>query len=202
LEQGAGSIILYAMQVLAILSAYNEERFIGGCLEHLFAIASRYLGAGLRGIEEIPRDGSYRWRQILRRKEALAAELAADWFLHLDADEVPLPPRSGQTLAEGLAEADAGGCNAVEFAELTFVPTREAPDHDHRTTAAPCAATTRSLPPNCISCAPGSGRPIPSISPAPEGMWPAFPAFACGRSPSGCAIISSSAVSMRCVNMW
>ena len=143
------------MRVLALIAAYNEERFIGGCLEHLFsqgveaylcdnqstdgtvAIASRYLGAGLRGIEHIPRDGTYRWRQILRRKEALAAELEADWFLHLDADEVPLPPtsgqfgQSGQTLAEGLAEADASGYNAVEFSELTFVPTREAPYHDH-----------------------------------------------------------------------
>jgi glycosyltransferase involved in cell wall biosynthesis len=141
--------MLHAMRALAIIATYNEERFIGGCLEHLFAhgveaylcdnqstdgtvaIAERYLGAGLRGIEQIPRDGTYRWRQILRRKAALAAELAADWFLHPDADEVPLPPRSGQTLAEGLAEADANGCNAVEFSELTFVPTREAPDHDH-----------------------------------------------------------------------
>jgi hypothetical protein len=137
------------MRALAILATYNEERFIGGCLEHLLAqgveaylcdnqstdgtlaIAARYLGAGLRGIEEIPRDGIYRWRQILRRKEVLAAELDADWFLHLDADEVPLAPRSGQTLAAGLAEADASGYNAVEFSELTFVPTREAPDHDH-----------------------------------------------------------------------
>jgi glycosyltransferase involved in cell wall biosynthesis len=137
------------MRILAILATYNEERFIGGCLEHLFAqgieaylidnqstdgtvaIASRYLGAGLRGIEQFPRDGVYRWRQILRRKEALASELPADWFLHLDADEVPLPPRSGQTLAEGLAEADASGYNAVEFSEFTFVPTREAPDHDY-----------------------------------------------------------------------
>jgi glycosyltransferase involved in cell wall biosynthesis len=141
--------MLYRMRVLAILATYNEERFIAGCLEHLFAhgveaylcdnqssdrtvaIASRYLGSGLRAIEEIPRDGTYRWRRILRRKEELAAELAADWFLHLDADEVPLPERPGQTLAEGLAEADAGGSNAVEFSELTFVPTREAPDHDH-----------------------------------------------------------------------
>jgi glycosyltransferase involved in cell wall biosynthesis len=137
------------MRVLAILAAYNEERFIGGCLEHLFsqgveaylcdnqstdntvAIAARYLGAGLRGIEEIPRDGTFRWRQILRRKERLASELAADWFLHLDPDEVPLPPRSGQTVAEALAQADASGYNAVDFAELVFVPTREAPDHDH-----------------------------------------------------------------------
>lgn len=141
--------MLGRMRVLALIATYNEERFIGGCLEHLFsqgveaylcdnqstddtvAIATRYLGAGLRGIEHIPRDGTYRWRQILRRKEALAAELEADWFLHLDADEVPLPPRSGQTLAEGLAEVDAGGCNVVELSEFTFVPTRESPHHDH-----------------------------------------------------------------------
>ena len=137
------------MRVLAILATYNEERFIGGCLEHLFsqgveaylidnqstddtvAIAARYLGAGLRGIEQFPRDGVYRWRRILRRKAALASELPADWFLHLDADEVPLAPRSGQTLAEGLAEADSKGYNVVEFSEFTFVPTREVPDHDH-----------------------------------------------------------------------
>jgi glycosyltransferase involved in cell wall biosynthesis len=141
--------MLYGMRVLALIATYNEERFIGGCLEHLFAqgveaylcdnqstdrtvdIAARYLGGGLRGIEEIPRDGTFHWRRILQRKEALAAELDADWFLHLDADEVPLPPRSDQTLAEALAEVDAYGYNVVEFSELTFVPTREAPDHDH-----------------------------------------------------------------------
>lgn len=137
------------MRALALIAAYNEERFIGGCLEHLFsqgieaylcdndstdgtvAIAERYLGAGLLAIERIPRDGTFRWREILRRKEALASELEADWFLHLDPDEIPLGPRPGQTLAEALAEADAEGYNAVNFAELTFVPTRESPDHDH-----------------------------------------------------------------------
>jgi hypothetical protein len=144
--------MLYAMRVLALIATYNEERFIGGCLEHLFsqgveaylcdnqstdgtvAIASRYLGAGLRGIEHLPRDGTFRWRQILQRKEALAAELEADWYLHLDADEVPLPPpsgQSGQTFAETLAEAGASGYNAVEFSEFAFVPTRESPHHDH-----------------------------------------------------------------------
>ncbi|HJQ36407.1 MAG TPA: glycosyltransferase family 2 protein [Thermoanaerobaculia bacterium] len=134
------------MKVVAIIAAYNEERFIGGCLEHLIAngvevylcdnestdrtveIAKSY---GLRGIETLPRDGTYRWRQILARKEQLAAELDADWFLHLDADEIPQSPRAGQTLAEAIAEADAARFNAVEFRELTFVATREAPDHDH-----------------------------------------------------------------------
>lgn len=137
------------MRVVAILAAYNEARFIGGCLEHLRAqgvesylidnqsdddtveIARRHLGSGLLGIETLPRDGVYRWRRILRRKEELAAELDADWFLHLDPDEVPLPPRAGSTLAEALAEVEESGHNVVDFAEYTFVPTRESPDHDH-----------------------------------------------------------------------
>lgn len=136
-------------RVVAIIATYNEERFIAGCLEHLFAngveaylcdnestdgtveVARRYLGHGLRGIETLPRDGTYRWRQILARKQQLAAELSAEWFLHLDADEIPQAAHPGQTLAEAIAEADAVGYNAIEFLELTFVATREAPDHDH-----------------------------------------------------------------------
>lgn len=136
-------------RVVAIITTYNEERFIGGCLEHLVAngieaylcdnestdrtveIASRHLGRGLRAIETIRRDGTYRWGPLLARKEQLAAELDADWLLHLDADEIPQAPRAGQTLAEAFAEADGAGWNAIEFRELTFVATRESPDHDH-----------------------------------------------------------------------
>lgn len=136
-------------RVVAIIATYNEERFIGGCLEHLFAngveaylcdnestdrtveIATRYSGRGLRGIETLPRDGTYRWRQILARKQQLAEELDADWFLHLDADEIPQSTRCGQSLADAIGEADAGGYNAIEFRELTFVATQESPDHDH-----------------------------------------------------------------------
>jgi glycosyltransferase involved in cell wall biosynthesis len=140
---------IMAPGVVAIIAAYNEERFIGDCLEHLFAngveaylcdnestdktveIASSYLGRGLRGIEILPRDGTYRWRQILARKQHLAAELTADWCMHLDVDEIPQSPRVGQTLADAFGEADRAGYNAVEFRELTFVATREVPDHDH-----------------------------------------------------------------------
>jgi glycosyltransferase involved in cell wall biosynthesis len=136
-------------RVVAIIAAYNEERFIGECLAHLLAngieaylcdnestdrtvqIAESFLGRGLRGIETLPRDGTYRWKQILARKEQLAAELTADWFMHLDADEIAQSSRPGQTLADAFGEADAAGYNAVEFSELSFVATREAPDHDH-----------------------------------------------------------------------
>src|SRR5947209_3395096 len=137
------------MRVIALLATYNEERFVGACIEHLAGqgvdvylidndstdrtveIAGRRLGRGVVGIERFPRAGVYSWRPLLERKAQLAAELDADWFLHVDADEIRLPPRPGMTLAEALAEVDREGYNAVNFQEFTFVPTRESPEHDH-----------------------------------------------------------------------
>ena len=139
-----------SVRVVALLATHNEERFITGCLEHLIGqgvevylidncsadrtveIAERYLGHGLIDIETFPRaEGVYKWRSILERKEQLATMLEADWFMHVDADEIRLPPHSARTLAQTFAEVDAQGYNAVNFLEFTFVPTREAPDHDH-----------------------------------------------------------------------
>jgi len=137
------------MRIVALIAAYNEARFIGGCIDHLHAhgvdawllddgstddtaaIAEERRGRGLLGIERLQRDGTYRWRALLRRKEELASTLDADWFLHLDADEVLLPPPQHATLRDAFAAADAAGYNAIDLAELTFVPTRESPDHDH-----------------------------------------------------------------------
>lgn len=138
------------MRIVAILAAYNEDRFIGACLENLItvqglevylidnastdrtaAIAEKYIHRGLIGIETFPRDGIYAWQPLLARKEELAAQLDADWFLHVDADEIRLPPKSTTTLAKALSEVDAQGYNAVNFLEFTFIPTKETPDHDH-----------------------------------------------------------------------
>lgn len=137
------------MRAIAILATYNEERFIAGCLRHLFEqgvevylidncstdntvpIAETFRDRGLIAIEKLPREGIYSWRPILKRKEQLAASLEADWFMHVDADEIRLPPRSDVTLAQAFEEVDAQGYNAVNFLEFTFIPTRESPDHDH-----------------------------------------------------------------------
>ena len=61
-------------------------------------IAQCYLGNGVLGIETMPRRGVYSWRPILQRKESLAGEIDADWFMHVDADEIRLPPKPGLTL--------------------------------------------------------------------------------------------------------
>jgi Glycosyl transferase family 2 len=137
------------VQIVAIVQTYNEQRFIGGCLDHLaeqgisaylvdnestddtVAIAETRLGRNLIGIESLPRDGNYSQRNQLTRKEELAQSLDADWFIHVDADERRVATEPGRTLAEALAEVDEAGFNAVNFLEFTFIPTREAPDHDH-----------------------------------------------------------------------
>ena len=137
------------MRVVALLAVHDEERFVGGCIGHLAAqgvetylvddgstdrtveIAESFRGRGLAGIESLPRGDGYAWLRLLARKQELAATLDADWFVHVDADEIRLPPHSGVSLADALAEADRQGYNAVNFLEHTFVPTREQPDHDH-----------------------------------------------------------------------
>jgi len=137
------------LRVIALLATYNEERFVGGCIEHLagqgvdvhlldnestdqtVARAQAYLGCGLMDIEVLPRGGEFSLTKILERKQELAATLDADWFMHHDADEIRIGPRSGRRLVDALSDVDAAGFNAVNFREFTFVPTVEAPDHDH-----------------------------------------------------------------------
>jgi len=140
------------VRVIALLATYNERRFIDSCLEHLheqgvesylfdhgstdntIELAERWLGQGLMDIEAFPRreGDAFSLRAQMERKEELARELEADWFIHLDPDEIRLPPSRGQTLAQALEVADREGFNAVNFIEFTFTPTREEPDHDHR----------------------------------------------------------------------
>ncbi len=141
------------VRVVALIATYNERRFIGGCLEHLerhgvdaylidncstdntVELAERWLDRNLIGMERFPRgEGDlYDWRGLLRRKQELARELEADWFIHLDPDEIRLPPagKPERTLLEAFEAVDRAGSNAVDFAEFTFIPTREEPDHDH-----------------------------------------------------------------------
>jgi len=137
------------MRIVAIIASYNEEKFIRACLENYsrqgvevylidnesedrtVEIASEYLGKNLIKIESIKRNGYFELGKQLRRKEELADELTADWFIHADPDEIRLPPSSDQTLAVMLEQVDREGYNAVNFMEFTFIPTYESPDHDH-----------------------------------------------------------------------
>jgi hypothetical protein len=130
--------------VTAILAAYNEEDIVGAALQHLIAQgvsvyfidhgstdgtleeARRFVDKGVIGVESLSMSGpTFRWADLLRRKEQLARELPGSWFIHHDADELRESPWSGVSLREALRQVDAAGYNAVDFEVLQFRPVHD-----------------------------------------------------------------------------
>jgi glycosyltransferase involved in cell wall biosynthesis len=135
-------------RVVALLAAYNEGDVISSVIGDLIANgveaylidnhstdntideSRKWLGKGLIGIETFPKEvvpgeGVYMWEAILKRKEELAREIDADWFIHADADEFRESPWQGLTLGEGIEKADRLGFNAIGFELFNFRPTDE-----------------------------------------------------------------------------
>ena len=132
------------LTVTAIIAAYNEDDIIGqvvgylveqgirvhflddGSTDRTVAEVERHVPSGLVKIERLPDSGAvFRWRYILERKSALAAELESDWFIHHDADELRESPWPGINLLEGIRAVDALGYNAIDFEVFNFCPTDE-----------------------------------------------------------------------------
>ena len=131
------------MRVVALLGVRNEARYLRRCLEHLRCqgveacvidndstddsreIAESFLGNGVFRIDTIPYQGFFDLRAQLRRKEQLATDIDADWFIHQDADEIMEPPAPWRTLHSAIAEIDAQGFSAINFDEFVFPPTSE-----------------------------------------------------------------------------
>ena len=133
-------------RVVALLSAYNEEDIIGPVLAHLVENgievyfldnhstdgtvqeAERWLGRGVIRIESFPSEaapgveGAFDWAAILRRKEELANELPADWFIHHDADEIRESPWPGVSMRDAIRWVDRLGYNCVDFRVVNFPP--------------------------------------------------------------------------------
>ena len=135
-----------AFRVVAIIAAYNESDIISPLIEHLaengvesylidnrstdgtVAEARRWLGKGLLDVETFPKEepagapSGFDWEGILRRKEEIARELGADWYIHNDADEFREPPWPGMRLADAVRWVDRLGYNCIDFRVLNFRP--------------------------------------------------------------------------------
>lgn len=137
--------------VIAIIAAYNEEDIIGQVVAHLVdqgvgvylldhgstdgtvAAVEPYRGRGLLGIEGFPAAGAepvegarrFSLEAIVRRKEALAAELDADWIINHDADEFRESPWAHLGLAAAIRRVDALGYSAIDFEVFNFWPTHD-----------------------------------------------------------------------------
>jgi hypothetical protein len=131
--------------VVALIAAYNEADIIeqvvrdlvqqdiqvhfidDGSTDGTAEAVERFAGRGVLAIERWTRDAddAFRWERILRRKEALASELDADWFIHHDADEFRESPWPGVGLKDAIRRVDALGYNAIDFESLDFQPTHD-----------------------------------------------------------------------------
>lgn len=129
------------MKIIALLTVYNEALFIRRCLQHLRdqgisvylidngstdntrKIAEDFLGNGVIRIDQLPRRGIFELEKILLKEEAVSREMDADWYIHLDADEIRQAPNPYRTLREGIEAVDRMGYNAINFDEFVFVPT-------------------------------------------------------------------------------
>ncbi len=136
------------VRLTAIIAVRNEALYLRRCCEHLehhgirFAIidndstddtrdiAESFSGRGLVCVVSHPYPGFYDWTGLLTRKEQLARRLDSDWFIHLDADEIPEPPHRHESWLERLTAVDATGYNAINFDEFVFVPASEGERHE------------------------------------------------------------------------
>jgi glycosyltransferase involved in cell wall biosynthesis len=142
------AVALSRCRVVAIVAAYNEADVIVQVVGDLIAqgvevyvldhdssdgtadAVRPLLNKGLIAIESFPHESGIApaeaearpWESILRRKQQLAAELDAEWFIHHDADELRDGLWPGLPLAEAIRRVDRAGFNAIDFEVLDFPP--------------------------------------------------------------------------------
>ena len=128
-------------RIVALLSIRNEALYLEKCLDHLYQqgievciidngstdnsleIAKSFKDRGVFHIETYSYNGYFDFAGLLCRKEKLASEIDADWFIHHDADEIREAPASFSNLYQAIFAVDKQGYNAINFDEFVFIPT-------------------------------------------------------------------------------
>ncbi len=132
------------LDVLAVVTTYNEADIVGGLLDRLlgdglrvhvvdnwstdgtFELVEERLGAGRLALERFPAEGPsphFELERLLERVEEIAHASGADWVVHHDADEIREPPWAGVSLREGLYALERWGFDCVDHTVVNFVPT-------------------------------------------------------------------------------
>lgn len=131
-------------RVVAIMAAYNEEDILYDSVcklkengidvyiienwssDSTFKIVQRlYRENKIMGFERLPEKGPsmyFQFKEILKRKEQLAREIDADWFIHHDVDEIRRGSWDGLSLKESIYLVDKMGYNAIDYSLINFQP--------------------------------------------------------------------------------
>jgi len=135
-----------SFRVVAIMAVYNEADIIVPSIQKLvnegllvyvidnwstdgtYELVRNLVGKGVIGVERFPKSGPTIYQELmklLRRKEELTSVLEADWFMHVDADEVRKAPWQGMKLKDAIWKVDQAGFNAIDFTVIVFHPVDE-----------------------------------------------------------------------------
>ena len=131
------------IRIVAILAVRNEGAYLRRCLRHLHSqgvfsyvidnastddtkeILADCRDLGVIGVENHPFAGFFDLVGQMKRKEQIAREIKADWFIHHDTDEIMEPPKPYATLKQAISAVDAAGDNAINLDEFVFLPINE-----------------------------------------------------------------------------
>jgi glycosyltransferase involved in cell wall biosynthesis len=110
-----------------LLPRLASERIDAAVIDHQSSddtldIVQRHRGSPVIEISTLPYLGFFSLTQQLEHKRALIEGLRHDWLVHLDADEILEHREPGKTLRDVIEDAEALGCNVVNFEEFTFIP--------------------------------------------------------------------------------
>jgi glycosyltransferase involved in cell wall biosynthesis len=130
------------MRTVAIITVRNEAKYLSHCLTHLNNqgietcvidndstdesrdIIKAFIGRGVFSIQRLPYKGFFDLIAQTRQKFEISKSINADWFLHLDADEIMEAPDNIR-LNEAFIKVNELGYDAVNFDEFVFIPTDE-----------------------------------------------------------------------------
>lgn len=133
--------------VRAFMTAFNEADIVRASVEHLldngvevslvdnwstdgtWEIAQELARERGIAIERFPPEGPsayFELRRLLGRIEELSSQTAADWCVHVDADELRIAPWPSTRLRDALFAVGRAGFTAVDHTVLVFPPTDEA----------------------------------------------------------------------------
>jgi len=131
----------FLLRVVAIIAIHNERPYLANCLTHLVQNGVEYaiidngstdgaenilseprFAAGLVAVQHLPFTGVFDLNAQLVAKQRLAATLDADWFIHLDADEIMHSYQEQESLKSAIVRLDAQGWQVINFDEFVFLP--------------------------------------------------------------------------------
>ncbi len=136
------------MRITAVLCVRNEARYLSVGLARLVAegldlavidndstdatpdILDAF-GHAIVHRSRLPYYGCFDLTAQLEAKQRVYRQVQADWFVHVDADEILQSPRRGESLRLGIERLDADW-NVVNFDEFVFVPKSAAENHEGR----------------------------------------------------------------------